>query len=139
MNEHPLDKAASLACGYAGLILDDLLNSKDTPGHAAAVVASAGWTVLVVVAASRPGEGVPGLNPCGKDILALLATAQEPLSGERICRQMEKQGIGVHAQITVKRTLARLRKARVVSNSRRSPRGYFLPERLPLMRLRPAA
>jgi len=95
--------------------------------------------VLVVVAASRPGDDPPGLNPCGKDILALLATAEEPLSGERIRKEMEKQGIGVHAQITVKRTLARLRKEKVVSNSRRAPRGYFLPERLPLLRVRPAA
>jgi hypothetical protein len=56
--------------------------------------------------------------------------AQEPLSGERIRKEMEKQGIGIHSQITVKRTPARLRKEKVVSNSRRSPRGYFLPERL---------
>jgi hypothetical protein len=48
MND-PIDKAGSLASGYAGMILDDLLRAKDTPRHAAAVASSAGWTVLVVV------------------------------------------------------------------------------------------
>jgi hypothetical protein len=39
MND-PIDKAGSLASGYAGMILDDLLRANDTPRHAAAVASS---------------------------------------------------------------------------------------------------
>jgi hypothetical protein len=45
-------------------------------------------------------------------------------------RALEKGNIGVYAEITVKRALARLRKRGLVRNSRTRPRGYYLPERL---------
>jgi hypothetical protein len=65
-----------------------------------------GWTVLVIACPAQPGERVPGLNPCSKDILKLLALAEEPLSAARIRKALEAQGIDIHAYITVRRALS---------------------------------
>jgi hypothetical protein len=47
---------------------------------------------------------------------------------------LEKRGLGVYAEITVKRSLAKRRRWQLVANRRRAPRGYYLPENLPLFR-----
>jgi hypothetical protein len=130
MND-PMDKAGSLASGHAGLILDDLLNSNAVPAPTAATVSAAGWCVTVVIAPQSPGEGVAGLTDCDRDCLALLDSADQPLSAARIRDELERRGEAIHGLITVKRSLAKLRRMKLVSNSRKSPRGYFLPERLP--------
>jgi hypothetical protein len=80
------------------------------------------------------GEDVPGLTECDRDCLAYLAAACEPLSAARVRRELEKKGIAIHAEITVKRSLARLKRLGLVANSRKTPRGYYLPENLPLFR-----
>lgn len=51
----PIDKAGSLASGYADLILDDLLNSNAILTQADASVSAGGWPVTVVVARESPG------------------------------------------------------------------------------------
>jgi hypothetical protein len=46
---------------------------------------------------------------------------------------LEARGI-LWGEVTIKRALARLVKRRLVNNSRGRPRGYSLPEALPLLR-----
>jgi hypothetical protein len=47
---------------------------------------------------------------------------------------MDDRGIGVWGIATVKRSLSRLRRLQLVSNSKRGQRGYFLPESSPIVR-----
>src|SRR5262245_16813201 len=120
--ETSIDRAGSLVNGYGEMLLADLKSSGDTPRPAAYNDTAHGWTVLVIACPVPAGERVPGLNPCAKDVLTLLASTDEPLSAARIRKAMEKEGIGVHAQITVRRALQRLRDLRLVSLSRCRPK-----------------
>jgi hypothetical protein len=87
------------------------------------------------VAFPTPAEStVPGLTDCDRDCLAYLAAACEPLSAARVRRELEKKRIAIHAEITVKQSLARLKHLGLLANSRKAPRGYYLPENLPLFR-----
>jgi hypothetical protein len=129
-----VDAVRSLVQGYAQECLGDLAQRGDVPRPEAAVVEGGGWTVLVVAFPTPPGEHVPGLTDCDRDCLALLAKVQEPLSAARVRRELEKRGTAIHAEITVKRSLARMKRRGLVGNSRRAPRGYYLPENLPLFR-----
>jgi hypothetical protein len=129
-----VDKVRSLVGGYARECLGDLARANEAPRPEAAVEAGGGWSVLVLAYPALPGEGVPGLTDCDRDCLALLAQAQEPLSAARVRHILEKQRIGIHAEITVKRSLARLKRRELVANRRKAPRGYYLPENLPLLR-----
>ena len=92
-----------------------------------------------MIAPQAPSEGVAGLSGCDRDCLALLGSADEPLSAARVRDELEQRGDAIHGLITVKRSLAKLRRMKLVSNSKKSPRGFFLPDRLPLLRLRPQA
>lgn len=102
--------------------------------HTATATASAnGWTVLVIACPAPVADSTPGLTQCDRDCLTLLAQAAEPLSGVCVRRELEKRGIGVWGLITVKRSLAKLRRLGLVSNARKGARGYFLPEAAPLL------
>jgi hypothetical protein len=129
-----VDKVRSLVGGYAKECLGDLTQADQPPRPEAAVEAGGGWSVLVLAYPTLPGDGIPGLTDCDRDCLALLAQAQEPLSAARVRCTLEKRGVGIHAEITVKRSLARLKRRGLVGNRRRAPRGYYLPEHLPLFR-----
>jgi hypothetical protein len=103
-----------------------------TPCPDSAVEVSGGWTMLVSVFPS-PTDHPVKLNDCERDCLTLLSLKQEHLSAARICKELENRDIGVYAEITIKRSLARLHKQlRLICNSRKRPRGYFLPDKLPL-------
>jgi hypothetical protein len=123
-----VDKVRSLVSAYARECLGDLAQAPEAPRPEAAVEAAGGWSVLVLAYPTLPGDGIPGLTECDRDCLALLAQAQERLSAARVRRVLEKRGIGIHAEITVKRSLARLKRRGLVGNRRRAPRGYYLPE-----------
>ena len=41
---------------------------------------------------------------------------------------MERRGIAIYGEATVKRSLAKLKRQGLVRNSRKAPRGYSLPE-----------
>src|SRR5262249_57921323 len=101
------------------------------PRPANAVLREGGWTVAVCVYPTATDEDDPTLTDCERDCLTLLRRLDRPLTAERVCRELERQGIGVWAEITVKRALARLRKCGRVNNSRKRPRGYWLPDTLP--------
>lgn len=118
---------------YAEGCAERLAATPDKPHPEAAVRSAGGWTVLVLAYPTPDGPRHVGLTDCDKDCLSLLAQSRAPLSAERVCRDLEKQRIGVYGIATVKRALARLKRTGLVCNSRRSPRGYYLPELLPLL------
>jgi hypothetical protein len=72
------------------------------------------------------------LTACDLDCLSLLGRAGEPLSAERIRRELDKTNMAVYSLATLKRSLARLHERGIADNNRCTPRGYYLPERLPL-------
>jgi hypothetical protein len=131
---HPFDRAACLATGAASSILDDLKVTSESPHSASATASAHGWSVVVIVTPAAPGDGLDHLTRCDRDCLALLAQATAPLSGRRVRKEMEGRGVGVWGLVTVKRSLAKLRRLRLVSNSKRGQRGYFLPETSPVVR-----
>jgi hypothetical protein len=92
-----------------------------------------GWTTLILAFPTPPEDMAAGLSECDRDCLAFLATACRPWSAARLRKQLEKQG-SIYGEITVKRSLARMKRLGIVFNSRCSPRGYYLPERMPLFR-----
>jgi len=65
------------------------------------------------------------------DCLLLLTTAPEPLSAARVRRDLEKRGLAIWSLISVKRSLAKLKRWGLLGNRRKAPRGYYLPENLP--------
>lgn len=135
---HTIDVPGSLAKGYAVQIIDDLLASRAVPSSAASQAIADGWRVLVIVSPANPAEERTDFSPCERDCLDLLAIATRPLSAAKIRDALEESD-RIHALVTVERAMTRLRRVGIVSNSGKRPRGYFLPERLPLLRLRPAA
>jgi hypothetical protein len=54
---------------------------------------------------------------------------ERPLSCYKLCKELEHRNIGVWGIATVKRSLGKLKRLGVVLNSRRPPRGYYLPEK----------
>jgi hypothetical protein len=135
MPEQPgVDRVRSLVLGYARPLADDLTAAGCVPRPEAAVETGGGWTILVAALPTPAGEDVPVLTDCDRDCLLLLAGAQEPMSAARVCCDLEKRGLGIYAEITVKRSLAKLKRWQLVANRKRAPRGYYLPENLPLFR-----
>jgi hypothetical protein len=106
----------------------------ETPRPEAAIRTGGGWTVFFLAFPTTPADETAGLTPCDRDCLVLLAQAQEPLSGVRVRKELEQRSIGVHGLVTVKRSLAKLKRLGLVDNSGKAPRGYYLPENLPLFR-----
>src|SRR5947199_298021 len=80
------------------------------PQPATALHTAAGWTVLLLVFPTSGGDGEPGLTACDRDCLGLLTQAKEPLSGVRVRAELERRGIAVYGEATVKRSLAKLRR-----------------------------
>jgi hypothetical protein len=128
------DRAACVASSVVGTILDNL-HAIQEPPHAAAACGSAhGWSVVVIFTPAALGDGLDGLTQCDRDCLALLAQTIVPLPGVRVRKELENRHIGVYGVATVKRSLSRLRRLKLVSNSKRGQRGYFLPESSPIVR-----
>jgi hypothetical protein len=132
MDDNPIDRVPSLVAGHLHACLADLLKAGAVPRPEAASCVESGWGVVVVAFPALPGEGVSGLNQCDRDLLAMLAKADETMSADRLRRQLDKAGIGAYSLASIKRSLSRLLALKLVANSRRSPRGYYLPHRLPL-------
>ena len=138
MDDRLIGRAAVLARAYAELLLADLILAEVEPGpHHSAQLSLGGWRVRVEASPAPPEELVPGLNECGRAVLALLWEAEGPLSAEKVRDKLEAQG-KVFGLITVKRALRLLHRGHdVVELSRHRPKGYYLPQRLPLFRVKP--
>jgi hypothetical protein len=134
MSAPDAERVASLLSAHAQACLLALQRDGAAPRPAASVKAAGGWVVLALAAPSSPGDAAPQLSDCDVDCLALLAQCQEPMSAARLRRELERRGLAVWSVVTVKRSLARLRRLGVVGNSRRRPRGYWLAADLPLFR-----
>ncbi len=104
---HPVD---ALVAAHARACLADLLAASDVPQTVTAVQQGKGWAVLVVAVPATLGESLPELTACDRDCLGLLAQAQEPLSAARVCRELDRRNLAIWAEITVKRSLAKLRR-----------------------------
>jgi hypothetical protein len=134
MPDSPIDPVRSLVVGHGSACLLELEQSAAIPRAEATLQQGTRWALLVLALPVPAGQGIPGLTECDRDCLALLARSNEPLSAARVRRELERGTGGVYAEITVKRSLTRLKRLGIVCNSRRRPRGYFLPEALPLLR-----
>jgi hypothetical protein len=132
-----VDRVASLVEGHAETFLGDLIRSGDVPRQGVAALSREGWTVVLLATPTPPAAGLPGLTECDRDCVLLLLRSREPLSGARACKELDRLGIGVHGESTVKRSLARLKRLGLARNSRRSPRGYSFADAGPLFRRPP--
>lgn len=141
MDNETIDPVASVVSGHAEAVLRDLLLLAERgldPRAFAEVVTLGGWKVRLEVSPAPPEDLVPNLNPCGRAVLSLLWDADSPLSAERVREALEAKGLGIFGLITVKRALRCLhRDHKAIAHSRFRPRGYYLPQRLPLFRVRP--
>jgi hypothetical protein len=129
-----VDRVLSLVGGHAHLLLGDLLTANAIPRPESACCSEGGWCVLVFTVPTRPGEGLEGLTRTERDCLAVLGVEDAPLSAERLCDKLEAAKLGPYSLSTVKRALKQLKRLGLIANQRRGQRGYYLPERLPLLR-----
>jgi hypothetical protein len=104
------------------------------------VAAQGGWTLLVSLFPTptlAPDAG-HDLTAFDRDCLRLLSVADRPLPAERVRDALEKGGVNIWGLVTVKRSLAKLKRLRVVFNTHKPPRGYYLAEKHTLFRPHPA-
>jgi hypothetical protein len=120
-------------CGHAEACLETLQRSRASPEAEAAVRTAGGWTVLLAVFPTPASVSNAGLTECDCDCLKLLAQLSLPISGARVCKELEARHIGVWSIATVKRSLAKLHHLQLICNSRSKPQGYYLLERRPLL------
>jgi hypothetical protein len=86
---------------------------------------------VLVCACPTPPWSIPGLNATDEAVLRVLAQAHgHRLPASKVLVEMCKDG-QIFAEITVKRSLARLQQLRLVKNSRKRPCGYHLAGDLP--------
>jgi hypothetical protein len=128
------EKVRPVLDAHAQACLAALEGSGHAPQPEVVLRAGAGWTLLLIASPTQPEGKEFGLTACDRDCLSLLAQTQEPLSGVRARRELERRRIGIYGVVTVKRSLAKLKRLGLISNSPTSPRGYYLPESLPLFR-----
>jgi hypothetical protein len=128
--EIDLDALHQILGGQALCCLEALA-AAGGPQPGATVAAQGGWTVLLA-AFPTPAATEPGLlelSECDRDCLAFLAeNAGQHVPARRVCEELDRRG-RIHAEITVKRSLAKLNKRLgLIRNSKRSPKGYYLPD-----------
>jgi hypothetical protein len=129
----PADGVRSLVAGCAQALLTDLTRSGEGARTEVASRAGGGGTVLALAFPSPSTERAADLTDCDRDCLKLLAGADRPLSAVKVHRELRKRHT-LWGETTVKRSLARMKRMKILYNSRVSPKGYFLPEALPIVR-----
>jgi Fe2+ or Zn2+ uptake regulation protein len=128
------NRARCLIAGQAHSLLGDLLKAGAEFRCDVASVSADGWSVLAIAFPAREGSGDRAPGECDRDCLVLLARARRPLPAWRVRQDLEEAHL-IHGIATVKRALARWHRLGLVDLSERPPRGYYLSERLPLLRL----
>src|SRR5271165_5480495 len=81
-------------CGHAEACLETLLLSGASPQAEAAVRTAGGWTVLLAVFPTPGGVSNSVLTESDCDCLKLLSQLSRPLSGARVCKELEARHIG---------------------------------------------
>jgi hypothetical protein len=130
----PANRARCLVAGQAHSLLGDLLKASAESRCEAASLSSDGWSVIAVAYSAGEGESNKVPSECDRDCLVLLARARRPLPAWFVREQLEEAHL-IYGIATVKRALARWHRLGLVDLSERPPRGYYLSERLPLLRL----
>src|SRR5262249_13743613 len=118
-------------------LADLAAHAPDTPTPESCVHRAGAWSILLAVFPTPADQRLLKLRDCDRDCLSLLAMYDIPLPAEKIRNLLEGRGIGIYSLITVKRALARLKALRLIENSKRKQRGYFLLDTLPLFRCPP--
>jgi hypothetical protein len=132
-DQRGVDKVASVVSGHAEMCLAELKEAGAVPRQGA-VRSEGGWTILVLATPTLPADR---LTECERACVTLLMQSSAPVSGACARAELERRGIGIHGESTVKRSLARLKRLGVAVNSRRSPRGYSFNDDGPLFRRPP--
>jgi hypothetical protein len=112
---------------HAHQCLQDLQKLDMVPQPEAVLCSGGGWTVLLVTYPTPAGADPSGLSDCDRDCLCLLAQVSRPLSAARVRNELEKRG-RIWGIATVKRSLAGMKRLKLVCNSRRRPRGYWIED-----------
>src|SRR5690242_18400622 len=126
MTEQGIDKVLSLlkACGQG--LLADLVQAGCAPRVESACLDGQGWTLYLAVQPTPPRRP-PGLSEVEHAILHTLERFRDThLPAERILREIQKQTTSIVAEITLKRSLKRLKQLGLIRNSKKQPRGYYL-------------
>jgi hypothetical protein len=137
MPEQPeQDPTLRLAEEYI-LAFADALARLDTPPRQHRIrLQTAGCSITLSV--SPVGAGAPspvGQTECEEACLTLLAQLRgEPISGRRAVKEMERRGIGIFGEATVRRALRRLKQDGEICGCRQGRPGYFLPTALPIVK-----
>src|SRR5262245_11077199 len=121
-----------LADKHARACLVDFLREESSSRPVVAIVRSPGATVMVAVFPSLPDCDAPDLSECDQAVLTLLAGKHFTFPAQRIRDELEIRGLYVCSLDTIKRSLQKLKGLRLVVSSKRKPRGYHLPDDIPL-------
>jgi predicted transcriptional regulator len=132
-----VDRVGSLARAYAEACLSELCASVAVSREEAASETAGGWSVRVHVLPAYCWGVIPGLSEVDRECLRFLTLLQNPVPAAPLCRAMEDFYKTPFALISLKRSLARLKRAGLVGNRPDGPkgrRGYYLCDNLPLLR-----
>lgn len=124
------DPVAVVCQGYAARTLADLLqaNAPSTGNTVSASAAVGLWRVTVVAepADLRPSD----LTPAEAAILDAFSSCTTRWTTSRVLEEVYSRG-HMFCDTTIREALARLRHRKLLGNSRRTPRGYFLLHLVP--------
>jgi len=122
----------SLLDEHARACLAEFLESQDKPRPVVSIIRSPNATVIVAAFSPLPDHDAPDLTECDQAILTLLAGRNINVPARRIRNELETRGLYVCSLDTIKRSLCKLKALRLVVSSKKKPRGYHLPDDLPL-------
>lgn len=125
-----VDQVLSIVRGHAEQCLAELIAAGEKQSEAV-VEERAGLTLLLILFPTPTSLRQPGLTPCERACVTILAQAKkgQVLSTPQIRDEIEAQQLGIWGETTVKRALRQLRHLGLICSSRRKPKGYWLENR----------
>ena len=129
------ERIHKVTCAHAESCLTTLQQAVKVAQVEAVLRTADSWSVLLIAFPTPKNEHENVcLTDCEQACLGLLAQLSEPIPGLRACAELERRGLGIYGEATVKRALARLKNRGLIANARTQRRGYYLPESSPLHR-----
>jgi hypothetical protein len=122
----------SLVDKHARACLAEFLRAETGSGPVVSIVRSPGATVVVAAFSPLPDHDAPDLTECDQAVLTLLAGKHITFPAQRIRDELETRGLYICSLDTIKRSLRKLKGLRLIVSSKRKPRGYHLPDDIPL-------
>ncbi len=133
MSEQQLgDRVQSLVDKHARDCLAEFLRAERGSGPVVSIVRVPAATVVVAAFSPLPDHDAPDLTECDQAVLTLLAGRTINVPAPRIRDELETRGLYVCSLDTIKRSLRKLKGLRLIVSSKRKPRGYHLPDDIPL-------